>query len=248
MFNQLRVFVIVPAYCEERLIQATLRSIPTLVDAIVVVDDGSTDLTQAKVLELADGRTHLIAHSQNQGVGAAIYTGYEAAIAMGADVVVVMAGDNQMDASDLQPLLAPLSGGNSYVKGNRFLHAEVHRMPRLRRWGSRVLGWFTSWAAGTRVGDSQCGYTAITRQAVLRLDLKDMWTGYGYPNDLLIALARRGLSIAEVPVRPVYGAEASGLRPWHMLSIFTVIVRRWWKEWRVQARPAERYSNEQLMD
>jgi glycosyltransferase involved in cell wall biosynthesis len=246
MFNQLRVFVIVPAYCEERLIQTTIRSIPALVDAIVVVDDGSTDGTQAKVIELADSRTHVIAHAHNQGVGAAIYTGYEAAVAMGADVVVVMAGDNQMDATDLEPLLRPLVLGNGYVKGNRFLHPEVQRMPRLRRWGSRVLGYFTSWASGTRIDDSQCGYTAITRQAVLCLDLKDMWTGYGYPNDLLIALARRNIAIAEVPVRPVYAEETSGLRPWHMFTIFMVIMRRWWKERQVR-QLAGRYSNEQLM-
>ncbi|HXS15899.1 MAG TPA: glycosyltransferase family 2 protein [Polyangiaceae bacterium] len=247
MFHQHRVFVIVPAYCEQRLIQATIRSIPALVDAIIVVDDGSTDSTQAKVVELADERTHLIAHDHNQGVGAAIYTGYAAAIAMGADILVVMAGDNQMDGSDLEPLLRPLLIGSGYVKGNRFLHPQVKHMPRLRRWGSRLLGYFTSWATGVRIDDSQCGYTAITRQAVLSLDLSRMWTGYGYPNDLLIALARRGVAIAQVPVRPVYAGEASGLRPWHLLTICTVILRRWWRERHVQSSMAERYSKEQLM-
>jgi glycosyltransferase involved in cell wall biosynthesis len=230
------------------LIQTTIRGVPLFVDTILVVDDASTDRTRQVVTELSDRRTRLLYHSMNRGVGAAIYTGYSEALALGADVLVVMAGDNQMDGADLHELLKPIWDERaSYVKGNRHLHPNWNDMPRLRRIGTRVLAWFTSFAMGMRVGDSQCGYTALSRSAASSLDFSELWTGYGYPNDLLITLARRGFAIAEVAVRPVYQDEASGLRPWHIFTISGVILRSWWRERRSVLRKIQSYSNEQLI-
>lgn len=231
MNQPLRVFVIIPAFCEEQLIQTTINHVPAFVEGIIVVDDASTDRTAEQVLTLGDQRTRLISHEKNRGVGAAIYTGYKAALALGADALVVMAGDNQMDGTDLPALLQPLLNEKiGYVKGNRHLHERVRDMPLFRRIGSRLLAVLTSYATGVRLGDSQCGYTVLSRKAALHLDFDGMWQGYGYPNDLLIALGRRGVSIAEVPVRPVYADEKSGLRPWHLFTILGVIGRRWWTE------------------
>lgn len=244
----LRVFVIVPAFCEERLIQTTINNIPAFVEGIIVVDDASTDDTANQVKALGDSRTHLISHQSNRGVGAAIYTGYKLALTLGAEALVVMAGDNQMDGTDLPALLRPMVQEQvGYVKGNRHLHERVLDMPLLRRVGSRLLAQLTSQVTGVRLGDSQCGYTALSRQAALGLDFDQMWTGYGYPNDLLIALGRRGIIIAEVPVRPVYADEQSGLRPWHLFTILGVIARRWWIERRRAQSLPRHYSNEQLM-
>ena len=244
----LRVFVIVPAFCEERLIQTTINNVPEFVEGIIVVDDASTDDTAQRVNALNNGRTRLISHHENRGVGAAIYTGYKAALALGAEALVVMAGDNQMDGTDLPALLGPmLQEQVGYVKGNRHLHERVSDMPLVRRVGSRLLAQLTSQATGVRLGDSQCGYTVLSRQAALQLDFDQMWEGYGYPNDLLIALGRRGVSIVEVPVRPVYADERSGLRPWHLFTILGVIARRWWIERRRSPSLPQHYSNEQLM-
>src|SRR5690606_7461288 len=81
---------------------------------------------------------------------------------------------------------------------------------------------------------SQCGFTALSRNAALKLEWGNLWPRYGYPNDLLIALSFLGQRIFEVPVRPVYATENSGLRPWHMLSIAGIIVRRAFRERRAQ--------------
>ncbi|HEX2670061.1 MAG TPA: DUF1501 domain-containing protein, partial [Polyangiaceae bacterium] len=152
------------------------------------------------------------------------------------DVLVVMAGDAQMAPEDLSRVVEPVALGRaSYVKGNRFWHARKTDMPLARRLAGRVLALATRLATGLAVDDCQCGYTAISRAAALGLPLDDRWPRFGYPNDLLGMLAARGLSVVEVPVRPVYGDEQSGVRAWHALSILLLIARRY-----VRERPVRR--------
>jgi glycosyltransferase involved in cell wall biosynthesis len=227
-----RIAVIVPAYREERLISRMLGRVPAYVNTIYVVDDASPDGTLAAARRCADTRVVCLAHSQNRGVGAAIVTGYHAALADGHDVLAVMAADDQMHPDDLEPLVRALVLGADYAKGNRFVHPESRRMPFVRRLAGEVLSAVTRFATGLRVSDTQCGFTALSAEAARVLPLHDLWPRYGYPNDLLGMLAARGLSVAERPVRPVYADEESGVRPWHALGVLLVISRRWWQEQR----------------
>lgn len=227
MWQQARVAVVVPAHNEARLIGRMLRRLPAWIDLVVVVDDASTDGTEHAIREAGDSRVSYVRHSQNRGVGAAISTGYAEALARGADVIVVMAGDDQMDPADLPALLEPACrGAADYVKGNRFLHPRRRDMPLARRLGSKLLAAATRWATGLRVDDSQCGYTAVRSEALRRIAFEELWPRYGYPNDLLALLADAGQTVVEVPVRPVYADERSGLRPWHLLTVLYVIGRR----------------------
>jgi glycosyltransferase involved in cell wall biosynthesis len=203
---------------------------PAFVDDILVVDDHSRDATALEAARPRDARVEVIRHPENRGVGAAIVTGYRRARALGADVVAVMAGDGQMDPDDLARVALPVARAEAdYVKGDRLSHPAVLRtMPPARLAGTAALAWLTRHAAGLpRLSDSQCGYTAISARALDALggDLDALWPRYGYPNDLLGALARRRLRIGEVTVRPVYRGEASGLRPWHLATIGYVIGR-----------------------
>ncbi len=227
MWQSAKVAVVVPCFREARLITRTISGIPAFVDLIVVVDDGSPDSTAEAVRSLADPRVQLVVHAENRGVGAAIVSGYRAALAAGCDVFAVMAGDAQMAPEDLAAVVAPVALGHaSYVKGNRFQHARARDMPLLRRFAGRMLAGATRLATGLSVDDCQCGYTAVSRGALLRLPLSDLWPRFGYPNDMLCMLASRGLSVAEVPVRPVYADEQSGVRFWHALTILLLIARR----------------------
>lgn len=228
MHRGLVVAVVVPAYREERLLPRMLRRVPAWVDSIHVVDDASPDATAAVALGVGDPRVEVVRHAVNRGVGAAIVTGYRAALATPAEVVVVMAGDDQMDPGDLPALLAPLVAHEAdHVKGDRLRHPEARRMPWPRRAGTRALAAVTRTATGLAVHDSQCGYTATAARCLRELPLTELWPRYGYPNDLLALLAAGGHRVAEVPVRPVYAGEASGLRPWHLGVILAVIARRW---------------------
>jgi glycosyltransferase involved in cell wall biosynthesis len=231
MWQSARVAVIVPCFREARLIKRTISGIPAFVDLIVVVDDASDDGTAEAVQAAGEPRVELQVHAQNRGVGAAIVTGYRAALAAGCDVLAVMAGDAQMDPSDLERVVAPIALGRAcYVKGNRFVHARSAEMPLARRVAGRVLAVATRVATGLAVDDCQCGYTAISGAAAASLPLEDLWPRFGYPNDLLGMLASRGMAVLEVPVRPVYADEQSGVRPWHALSILGLIARRYLRE------------------
>jgi glycosyltransferase involved in cell wall biosynthesis len=226
MLEGARLFVVVPAYNEERLLRSTLAGIPRFVDRIIVVDDASRDKTAE--IALADERVCLVRHETNRGVGAAIVTGYRRAVGDGADAIAVMAGDAQMHPDDLADLALPvLRSEVDYAKGDRFGHPEVgRRMPRARRVAGRVLSWLTRRATGlSALSDSQCGYTVISAVALERIDLEHLFPRYGYPNDLVGMLALAGCRVCDVPVRPVYGSETSGIRPWHVAVILGLIAR-----------------------
>jgi glycosyltransferase involved in cell wall biosynthesis len=223
-----KVAVIVPAYRESKLIEKTLAGIPPIADAIYVVDDASDDDTWETLCRVEDKRVSCLRHEQNLGVGAAIVSGYQKAISEGADILVVMAGDNQMDPADLPALLTPIAEGRaSYVKGNRFRHRTRRAMPFGRRLAGKTLSALTRFTTGLNVDDTQCGYTALDARSAQALPLATLWPRYGYPNDLLALLAHGGFTVAEVPVRPVYADEKSGIRPWHALTIAGLIVKRW---------------------
>jgi glycosyltransferase involved in cell wall biosynthesis len=221
MLEGKRVAVVVPAHDEEQLIVTTLEGIPAFVDRVIVVDDGSRDATTERVRSLGDPRVELVSHERRAGVGAAIVTGYKRALEEGLDVVCVMAGDNQMEAGDLATLVTPVARGElDYAKANRLFTGQAWTLiPRSRYLGNAVLSMLTKIASGYwHVADSQSGYTAIGKDMLAQLDLDRIYTGYGFPNDLLVHLNVWNARVRDFPSRPVYGVgERSGIRYRHVV-------------------------------
>ena len=225
----MRVVVVMPARNEEQLISNSISTIPQDVTWIIVVDDGSTDRTK-EVAETALGKRGEVLTTTGLGVGGAIMLGSQKAVTRFGTgcVVVVMAGDGQMDPSDLDILIDPvLSGVADHVKGNRWLHPDGPKgMPLIRRLGTWWLSRLTSLASGIRIRDSQCGYTATSGSMVKNWDWEHTWQGYGYPNWWLMEAGRRGFRIQEVPVKSVYGSEKSGIR---IINFFSSVSWMLWK-------------------
>jgi glycosyltransferase involved in cell wall biosynthesis len=237
VFEGKRVGVVVPAFDEEALIAATLGGIPPLVDRIIVVNDGSTDRTVERAQELGDPRVEVLAHERRSGVGAAIITGYRRALAEGLDVVVVMNGDNQMDPEDLPALVEPVARGElDYAKANRLFTGQAWDLiPKTRFLGNAVLSMLTKVASGYwHVADSQSGYTVISRAMLQLLDLDEVYTNYGFPNDMLVHLNVWNARVRDFPSRPIYGVgEQSAMRYRHVVPRIAWLLLRgfFWRLW-----------------
>jgi glycosyltransferase involved in cell wall biosynthesis len=237
VFEGKRVGVVVPAYDEEALIAATLAAIPPLVDRIIVVDDGSTDRTRERALEVGDPRVEVLEHERRGGVGAATLTGYRRAVGDGLDVVVVMNGDNQMDPGDLPMLVEPVARGElDYAKANRLASGQAWQLiPKTRFFGNAILSMLTKIASGYwHVADSQSGYTVVSREMLERLDLDHVYTNYGFPNDMLVHLNVWNARVRDFPSRPIYGVgERSNMRYRHVVPrIAWLLVRGFfWRLW-----------------
>jgi len=210
------VAVVVPAYNEERLIAETIAGIPEFVDRVFVVDDKSRDATAERARASRDPRVEVLVHEKNQGVGAAIVTGYKRALAERVDVTAVMAGDNQMDPAELEALVGPVARGElDYAKANRLFTGQAwQQIPRHRYLGNAVLSLFTKVASGYwHVADSQAGYTAVGLPMLELLDLDRIYRSYGFPNDMLVHLNVWNARVRDIPSRPIYGVgEKSGIK------------------------------------
>jgi glycosyltransferase involved in cell wall biosynthesis len=191
-----------------------IAGIPPFVSQIIVVDDGSSDETAAIVSRAAadDPRLVLIRHSVNQGVGGAVLTGYNRALELGADIIVKMDADDQMDPAYLLPLIAPiLSGEADYTKGNRFLRTrELLAMPFGRRIGNLGLSFMTKIGSGQwPIFDPTNGYTAIHASIVPLLDQTAIDRRYFFESSMLLELGLLRAAVRDISIPARYQGEAS---------------------------------------
>lgn len=207
--------VAIPAYRAEATIARVVTTLPPLVDRVVVVDDGSPDGTSAALGAISDARLEVVRHEKNRGVGGAMKTAFRRCLDLGADVVVKMDSDGQMDPARLPALLdALLDTGCDYAKGNRFLDEHALRdMPRVRLFGNLALTFLTKMASGYwHIFDPQNGYLAARTSVLRRLALEDIADDYFFENDMLVHLNILESRVVDVPMPARYGDERSSLR------------------------------------
>jgi glycosyltransferase involved in cell wall biosynthesis len=233
VFNGAKIAAVVPAYREEAMISTVIDTMPDYVDFIVIVDDCSPDATSDVVRRSTDERVTLIRHEENQGVGGAIITAHKAAMALGSDVNVVMAGDAQMDPAYLPALLDRVTrDGYGFAKANRFFAPESFEgMPRHRVFGNIVLSFMTKLASGYwNLFDPQNGYTAIRTEVLRRVPLDRVSRRYSFENDLLIHLNILQVGAVDVPIPAVYADEVSSIRLSKVVpELLNLFIRGFWR-------------------
>src|SRR5437763_13403234 len=197
----MKLIVQIPAYNEESTIAQTLRDIPKKIDGIssvesLVIDDGSTD-------NIADaarkaGATHVLQLKTHRGLSAAFAAGIDAALRLGANIIVNTDADNQYAGSDIARLVAPIVRGSAEVViGDREVAKSPHMSP-LKRALQRLGSWTVGLASGISVGDATSGFRAFSRDAATQINVFNPFT---YTLETIIQSGNRNLGVQSVIVR-----------------------------------------------
>lgn len=218
------VAVVIPCYAVTETILEVIAAIGPDVQQIYVVDDHCPYQTGLFVeRHCSDTRVQVLKHEFNRGVGGAVKTGYLAAMSTGAQVIVKIDGDGQMDPGLLQGFVAPILAGEAdYTKGNRFFDLEdVKQMPKTRLYGNALLSLLTKLSSGYwDVFDPTNGYTAIHVDALRRLPFHKISDRYFFESDMLFRLGTLRAVVIDVPMVAVYQDETSHLVIWKIIPEF----------------------------
>ena len=216
MRPRLKIAVVVPSFRVRNSILDVINSIGPEVMQIIVVDDACPD-GSGKLAEKTskDKRLVVLFNNENLGVGGAVKKGYKHALENGADIVIKLDGDGQMNPTLIPILVKPLLEQKAdYTKGNRFFNIEhIKEMPKIRIVGNLVLSFFAKFSTGYwRVFDPNNGFTAISSHALKQIDLDKVDNRYFFESDLLFRLNLARAVVADVPMEAKYGSEVSNLR------------------------------------
>ena len=208
MLGPVRLVIQIPAWDEEEQIAAAVRELPREVPGfdtveVLVVDDGSSDRTAAEAL--AAGADHVVRLPVHRGLAFAWRAGLDAALALGADVIVSTDADRQYAAADVVALVAPILAGRAeLVVGDRGVATKEDFSP-VKRLLQRFGSWVVRRVSGTDVPDATSGFRALTREAALRLNVFSRMT---YTLETLIQAGNKEMAVTAVrvatnpPVRP----------------------------------------------
>lgn len=195
------ITAIVPAYNEELTIGSVVISTSKFVDHVIVVDDGSTDHT-AEIAEKAGAE--VIKHSQNNGKGAALKTGFNTII--NTDIIVTIDGDGQHNPREIPLLIKPIEDGEAdLVNGSRYLEKKFKGTPVYRRVGQAVLDKTTNINSGLKITDSQSGFRAFAAYTIPAFRFSK--TGFSIESEMLMDAASSNFKIMEVQVGVSYGSS-----------------------------------------
>lgn len=212
----LRIAVVVPCYRVREKILSVLARIGPEVSSIYVVDDCCPENTGDLVTEVCkDTRVCIIQNGRNLGVGGTVIAGYSRALAEGAEVIVKIDGDGQMDPTLIPSFAAPIAAGEAdYTKGNRFFDPEsLAGMPSVRLLGNAILSLMSKLSTGYwTIFDPANGYTAIHARVAERIPFEKVSKRYFFETDMLFRLSALGAVVVDVPMAAVYSDEQSSLR------------------------------------
>lgn len=212
MINGKRIVVVLPAYNAERTLRSTYLEIPRdVVDDVILVDDGSADHTAQLARELG---IHTIVHSQNLGYGANQKTCYQAALARGADIVVMLHPDYQYPPKLIASMAAMIADGQcDVVLASRILGggALAGGMPVYKYIANRLLTAVQNIFLGQKLSEYHTGYRAWSRQVLETLPLRNNSDDFVFDNQMLVQAIYRGFRVGELACPTRYFADASSI-------------------------------------
>lgn len=217
------IAVVIPAYRVSGHVGNVIAGVPSVVRHIIVVDDASPDTLQDVLARIAEPRLTVIRHDVNRGVGGAMKTGIQRALELGAEIIVKVDGDGQMDPALIPQFVAPIICGDAdFTKGNRFDDLSVIRgMPFVRRAGNLALSFLVKVASGYwHAFDPTNGYVALRSSVLERVNPKRLADRYFFEISLLCEAYFAKAVLQDIPMKPVYADETSSLSPAAALGDF----------------------------
>lgn len=214
MYRKQKVVVVMPAFNAARTLEQTYREVMAqgIVDEVILVDDASTDDTVAIARTLPQTQVHV--HARNRGYGANQKTCYRLALAVGADIVVMVHPDYQYSPR-LIPAMASLVGNGVYhcVLGSRILggYAVKSGMPLWKYAANRVLTLASNLLLGAKLSEYHSGYRAFSRTLLEGLDLENNSDDFVFDNQMLAQVIWQGHVVAEITCPTKYFPEASSI-------------------------------------
>lgn len=200
------LLALVPAYNEENTIATVIHSLMPEVDAVVVIDDASTDNTAALAEQAG---AFVILHPLNRGQGAALETGHEYARQMGADYVLHFDADGQFDTKDIEPALQTLkSSGAEILFGSRFL-GKSSNIPWTKQYIIFPLGKIMNRFFGSLpLSDVHNGFRILSRDALQKIYITQ--DRMAHATEIPVLTKRYGLKHVEFPVHVTYHEYGQG--------------------------------------
>jgi glycosyltransferase involved in cell wall biosynthesis len=211
MINNKRVVAVLPAYNAEKTLRCTVQEIPASVDTCILVDDHSTDETAALAKRLG---LQVHVHERNRGYGGNQKTCYQAALAAGADIVVMLHPDYQYNPLLVQPMASMIASGvYDIVLGSRILGGGALRggMPRHKYYANRALTLVQNLALGAKLSEYHTGFRAYSRELLLSLPLEANSDDFVFDNQLLAQCIYLGARFGEISCPTRYFPEASSI-------------------------------------
>lgn len=212
MINGKKIIVVMPAYHAEHTLEATYRALPhDVVDHVLLVDDASCDNTVSVARKLG---VEVIQHTQNKGYGANQKTCYEAALAKGADIIVMVHPDYQYEPR-LATAMAAMIESEVYdlVIGSRILGGKARQsgMPWWKYMANRALTAFENALLGAKLSEYHSGYRAYSAQLLRAIPFQDNSDDFIFDNQLLAQAIVAGYPVGEISVPTKYFPEASSI-------------------------------------
>lgn len=206
--------IIIPVYNHGRMIEGVVRQALALSLPVFVVDDGSTDDTEEILAEI-EGIT-VLSHGVNRGKGAALLTGFTAALERGCAWAITVDGDGQHLPEDARQLLAAAGDGTRcLVVGKRTGMVRADNVPWTSRFGRGFSNFWVSACGGPAMADSQSGFRLYPLPEVMQLGVRAR--RYQFEVEVLVRARQQQIVVREAPVRVVYpgkGERISHFRPW----------------------------------
>jgi len=221
LISSRKIVAVLAAYNEEKSIAKVILTTEKLVDKIIVVDDGSRDLTGdiAKRLGVA-----VLTHESNRGKGAALRSGIDLAKKEGFDILVTLDSDSQHDPKEIPLVVEPILQGNAdLVIGVRPMDSGV--MPRERIVGNKLFDAMSNQKSGEKLHDTQSGFRAYSASALDKI--KFVENGMAIESQTLLDAVNAGLRIKEIPVSTTYdGITPKRSRLGHFSHVLDYIITR----------------------